>query len=242
MKPARNPSLFDIEDVAPDQVAKVRDLRVDRVSTKDVDEFAQRYHYSENGGSRLWRYGLWDGLTLYGVVSYNLPTRTCCESVFGKDHGPDRIAHMGRLVCADHAPPNSESRLIAGSLPLLRIDYPTVWGVLTYADTSVGHYGTIYQATNALYTGEGGDVNYFIDAKGQRRSAYLSGYVTKERGESMGWVHHTGGMKHRYVYLLGSKTHRRFLHDNLRFPHTKTPYCRNRGCGTLEYPKKDGQT
>lgn len=227
-------SLFDVEDVSPDQVARPSELVVDRVSTTDVDEFARRYHYSENGGSRLWRYGLWHGVTLYGIVSYNLPTRTVCESVFGQEHGPDRIAHMGRLVCADHAPKFSESRLIAGSLPLLRIDYPTVWGVLTYADTSVGHIGTIYQATNALYTGLGGDVNYFIDPKGQRRSAYLSGYVTQARADAMGWTHHVGGMKHRYLYLLGSKTHRRHLHTWLRLPHTRTPFCRD--CGDLSYP------
>jgi hypothetical protein len=90
----------------------------------------------------------------------------------------------------------------------------------------VGHWGYVYQATNALYTGTGGDPKFHIDAEGTRRGSYLSGYVTPERAEAMGWTAYIGEPKHRYVYLLGSKSQRRASRRMLRYP-------------VLPYPKED---
>lgn len=212
-------SLFDVEDVQ--DVPPVRDLTVQRATSSDVDEFCLRYHYTTVGGSKLWRWGLYDGPVLYGVVAYNLPTRTVCESVFGPEQYAN-VWHMGRLVLADKAPPNSESRLIGGSMREIRRQYPDVWAVLTYAATDVGHIGYVYQATNAIYTGLAGDPVYFLDADGGRHSTYLSGYVTDARAAALGWTKHLGGPKHRYVYVLGSKTQRRHRLAALRLP--RLPY------------------
>ena len=209
-------SLFDVEDV--EDMPKVRDMTVGPVSTQDVQEFARRYHYSATGGNASWRWGLWHGVVLLGIVAYNLPTRETCESVFGPDHF-DKVWHMGRLALADEAPHNSESRLIAASLRAIKRDHPNVWGVLTYAATDAGHLGYVYQATNALYTGTGGTAHYYSDESGKRRSTYLGGKgVTAERAASMNWTRREGGEKHRYLYILGSKTQRHQRMQQLRLP------------------------
>lgn len=219
-------SLFDVEDV--ETQPKVRDMVVAPVGTRDVREFARRYHYTETGGNMTWRWGLWHGVVLHGVVAYNLPTRTVCQSVFGPEHGVDRVWHMGRLILSEDSPRNSESRLIGGSLRAIEQNYPEVWAVLTYAATDVGHIGTVYQATNAIYTGQGGDANYYVDSTGKRRGTHLGGsHVDLDRAASMGWTHHVGGPKHRYVYILGNKTQRRHRMNLLRYP-------------VLPYPKKTG--
>lgn len=209
-------TLWDVEgdDLSTLNIA---DTIVAPVAPKDVDEFSSRYHYARTGGSALWRWGLWHGATLLGVVAYNNPTRSVQESVFGPEHH-EHVWHMGRLAMAEHAPPNSESRLIGGSLRAITRDHPYVWAILTYAATSVGHIGYVYQATNALYTGTGGDAHYFLDSKGNRHSPYLSGHVSVERGASMGWTRYGDLPKHRYVYLLGSKTRRKHLRAMLRYP------------------------
>lgn len=232
MKREHIPSLFDVEDVA--SMPAVADTFVAPVGPRDVQEFCERYHYSETGGNMTWRYGLWNGVTLLGIVSYNLPTRSACMSVFGEEHGPDHVWHMGRLVFPDAAPKNSESRLIAGSLNLIKRDHPEVWAVLTYAApevidprTGLGQIGIIYQATNALYTGLGGEPTYYVDQKGKRRGGHLGGHnVTIARGKALGWDRRKGKMKHRYVYILGSKTQRRQRRAMLRYP-------------VLPYPKRD---
>lgn len=210
-------SLFDVENV--ETMPKVRDMIVTPVTPGDVQEFARRYHYTNTGGNMTWRWGLWHGPVLHGVVAYNLPTRRTCESVFGKEHGHDKVWHMGRLILSDNSPRNSESRLIGGSLQAIQRQYPDVWAVVTFAATDVGHIGTVYQATNAIYTGTGGDAFYFVDKDGQRHSTHHGGHrVHLDRAAQMGWTRKRGGVKHRYVYILGNKTERRQRLKMLRYP------------------------
>ena len=191
------PSLWDVEDTEATEV-KVRDMHVAPASTRDVQEFARRYHYTGVGNNINWRWGLYHGVVLHGVVAYNLPTRSVCASVFGEEY-LHNVWHMGRLVLSDDSPRNSESRLIGGSLRAIQREQPQVWAVLTYAATDVGHLGYVYQATNALYTGTAGDPFYY--------------------------TRHKGGVKHRYLYVLGNKTQRRERMKLLRLP-------------TLPYPKE----
>lgn len=208
-------SLFDVENQTT--MPPVRDMTVGPVTTSDIEEFTHRYHYTQTGGSALWRYGLWNGVVLLGVVAYNLPVRNACESVFGPDHY-DKVWHMGRLALADNAPHNSESRLIGGSLRHITRDHPNTWGILTYAATDRGHIGYVYQATNAHYTGTSPARPYYIDARGRRHSDYLSGHVSPARAASLGWIGHDGDLKHRYLYILGNRTQRRHRHAQLRLP------------------------
>jgi hypothetical protein len=208
-------SLFDVDDVT--EFGHVRDYHTTRVLAADVREFCRRWHYTHTGGSTMWNYGIWDGMTLLGCVSYNLPTMRACGCVFGPDRWRE-VAHMGRLVCADEAPRNTESRLIAGSLRLLKDDKPELRAILTYAAMDAGHVGYVYQATNALYTGLGGYSTYFIDPSGNRRGTFLSGMVTSARAANLGWTKKAGMAKHRYVYLLGTRTERRQARADLLLP------------------------
>lgn len=210
-----NPSFWDVEDM--DDFPPIREMTIEHAPRHEVDEFCRRYHYSNNGGSKVWNYGLWHGVTLLGIVSYNLPTRSVCDSVFGPEHY-EHVWHMGRLAIADHVPRNAESHLIGGSMRRIQQEYPYVWAVLTYAATEVGHVGYVYQATNALYTGTGGDPIYFIDQQGKRRGRYLSGHVSDARAEAMGWTKYIGAPKHRYVYILGNKREKRQRRALLRYP------------------------
>jgi hypothetical protein len=212
---AANLSLWDAEDL--DVMPAVREMTVGPASTEDVREFARRYHYTGLGNSATWRWGLWHGVTLLGVVSYNLPTQRTCASVFGPTHA-HRVWHMGRLILADAAPRNSESRLIGGSLRAIRRDFPDVWAVVTFAASDVGHVGYVYQATNAIYTGTGGYSAYFLDANGDRRGTLLHGWVSRERAQALGWTRHEDGVKHRYVYVLGTKGQRAARIRQLRLP------------------------
>lgn len=197
---------------------KVRDMTVGPATVADVHEFARRYHYTGVGNNANWRWGLWHGATLHGIVSYNMPTRSVCASVFGAEH-LHRVWHMGRLILSDDSPRNSESRLIGGSLRAIQATYPDVWGVLTYAATDVGHLGYVYQATNALYTGTGGDPVFYVDTAGRRRGTHLDGQgVSADRAASLGWSRHVGGVKHRYLYVLGNRTQRKARMSQLRLP------------------------
>lgn len=215
----RNVSLFDVDDI--DRFSPVREMVVSYASAKDVEEFCRRWHYTNTGGSNLWNYGLWDGVTLVGVISYNLPTMPACKAFFGPEKW-EWVIHMGRLVCADNAPKNVESRLIANSFRLLKIDRPQARAVITYAAAGVGHIGYVYQATNAFYLGTTAADRYLIDDKGRRRSPRSrpdsKNGSEKERYEAAGWKVLEEPGKHRYIYLLGNKSERREAQKYLQFP------------------------
>lgn len=212
-------SLWDVVNVeAPPHV---REMSVGPVRTEDVREFCRRYHYTGIGNNMNWRYGLWHAHVLWGVVSYNMPTAHTCATVFGPDHSA-HVWHMGRLALPDLAPRNSESRLIGGSLRLIEQEHPEVWAVLTFADTGIGHIGTVYQATNALYTGTAGPQVHYLDKDGARHSGVrIPAGLAAERG----WERVRGAEKHRYIYVLGDKRQRRERMKLLRLP-------------TLPYPKQ----
>jgi hypothetical protein len=215
-------SLFDVENV--EEMPKVRDMIVGPVGARDVREFAKRYHYTGSADSIAWRWGLWDGAVLHGVVAYNMLTANVCRSVFGSEYA-SHVWHMSRLILSEESPRNSESRLIGGSLKLIQREYPDVWAILTYAAQHVNHIGYVYQATNAIYTGlaAGGECVY-LDTDGLQRSRRgldidkYDGASLAERAEARGWTRVNVPKKHRYVYILGSKTQRRQRRALLRYP------------------------
>ena len=239
MSAIRQVSLWDVDDV--ETFSPVRDMTVGPVEQIDVREFCRRWHYTNTGGNMTWNYGLYDGDVLVGVVSYNLPTREACGSVFGEQH-LERVAHMGRLVCADEAPRNSESRLIAGSLTHLSDD-KGFWGVLTYAAQDEGHIGYVYQATNAIYTGTGGDSSYWVDQDGKRRGTKQGTAANARRmAKSQGWIKHPSLPKHRYVYILGTPAERRARRKLLKLP--SLPYPKSPGVSApgLPHPTPSSET
>jgi hypothetical protein len=146
--------------------------------------------------------------------------------VFGPEHGVDKVWHMGRLILSEDSPHNSESRLIGASLREIERTRPDVWAVLTYAATDAGHIGYVYQATNALYIGAAVPIKFYVDDAGNRRGSHQGGgWVSRSEAKSRGWSINRGGLKHRYVYILGSKTQRRQRRALLKYD-------------VLPYPKK----
>lgn len=196
---------------------KVRDMYLGPVTKSQVFDFTDRWHYSGHDGSAQYKYGLYHDGILYGVITYNLPTRDVQDSIFGPEHWRS-VVHMGRLCMSDEAPHNSESRLISLSLKALEKDHPHIGAVVTYAATDAGHIGYVYQATNALYTGMGGDSAYYCAADGTRRSTKgANGWVSPDKARAKGWTVHKALPKHRYMYILGNRTQRKERLAMLRY-------------------------
>lgn len=61
---------------------------------------------------------------------------------------PQDVIELNRLWCHDDMPRNTESWFISRALAQLPAKI-----VLSYADTSVGHFGHIYRAANFYYAG-----------------------------------------------------------------------------------------
>ena len=109
----------------------------------------EHYLHSLPGGTKL-AFGVFLERMLLGAVAFGTGPFQAYRLVNGAV--PNDCLTLTRLWLSDELPANSESRVIGITLRSLR-KYTNLKFVVSYADPSQGHLGTIYQATNWLYTG-----------------------------------------------------------------------------------------
>jgi hypothetical protein len=77
-----------------------------------------------------------------GCIIYSAPPREADKRYGGKTW------ELARLYCLDEIPRNAETWLIGQSVRYIKAHNKDVRHLLSYADPSAGHRGTIYQAAN----------------------------------------------------------------------------------------------
>lgn len=195
-------------------------VRVDVVSYATVKEVLADAHYIGRPGATSIRLGMWLDDKLAGVITYGTIPRPNSRAICGPEHAAS-VLELTRLALYDWAPRNSESTLIARSFEYIRRVRPDIKILISYADGRYGHVGTVYQATNWIYTGAStGDVIYQC-ADGRTLHPRTVGWKDLPEGR---WI--PAGNKHRYVCFLGSAPQKRALRRALLWP-------------ALPYPKAD---
>lgn len=216
--------------------------------------FVEAHHYSASFPAARERVGLYRRGELVGVAVASQPPnnlvldRLPCDRAEGVE--------LGRLVLLDDVPANGESWFIARAFELLKRE--GYRGVISFSDPmprrSVdgstvfpGHVGTVYQASNAVYTGAGArrtqrllpDGRVFSDRaiskirsrqRGWRYSAAILQRVGAaplgERDDARAWLASwlprlTRAVRHPgfHCYLFGlDRTTRRLLPRSLPYP------------------------
>ena len=178
-------------------------FKVHSINPKEARGWILRKHYAKRLPSISWVFGLYVDMHLEGVISYGTPvSSTLLSGVCGKENS-DKVIELNRLIINEGVPKNSASYLVGNSLKLL----PKPKIVVSYADTSQGHIGYVYQATNFIYTGLS---SKFLDPKvkgleHQHHGTYAHGKNNKQLKEEFGdklyFVERA--RKHRYIYFVG---------------------------------------
>ena len=201
---------------------------VKKINSTIGKRFIRKHHYSRSCHNGPMCYGLFkeDDL-LVGVLAFATP---CSENVRASVYGPERkseVTELHRLVILDGTKTNAESWFIAKALKLLKRDRPGYSAVISFADETQGHVGTIYKATNALYQGTTAKAWFFRDQENRLRHPRQNGHnVTKEEAEEWGWTRERREAKHRYLFLLGSSSQKRRNQSALTKPIKKYPSAR----------------
>jgi hypothetical protein len=208
------------EIVLPYDLPEWDDLTVGPVGTREGSRFIARHHYAGGGGGNATCVGLYRGVELVGVAAFASPVSgDAAASVFGPDHY-DRVMDLQRFVLVEEAPKNTESWFLVRALREYKRRRPETWAVTSFADATQGHLGTIYQATNAIYSGQGAATTQYIDQSGalrSNRSTKVSGHgnfpgLTRAQGAALGWIATRRLGKHRYLFLTpDDRAHRREL-------------------------------
>lgn len=199
----------------------MQNLSVLRVDHDSVKPWILQRHYARRMCSISFSFGLYDGNELVGVCTFGSPASPfLCKGVCG-EHNKDYVIELNRLIVDERRSENTLSWFVSKCLKSLP---PRI--VVSYADTSKGHHGYIYQATNWLYTGltmarkERGDVN-----NPDKHSRNL----WHDKNISVEYAYRDRPQKHRYVFFTGSKKQNRKWRSELKyeiFPYPKGPNSR----------------
>jgi hypothetical protein len=179
-RPAReafDPRAYEVASIATDTEAK---------------GFVLAHHYSGAYPVARYRFGLYDRAELAGVAVFSVPQQPRALACLPGE--PCESVELGRFVLLDHVKANAESWFLARAFELLRV--AGVVGVVSFSDpvprstadgaiTFVGHVGTIYQATNAVYLGRSKAENRAMLADGRLASPRALSKIRRgARGEA----------------------------------------------------------
>lgn len=197
-------------------------LQVKPIERSDCEHFILNVHYAKRWPSISYAFGLFEDEELIGVVTYGTPPSSPLRRGIAGDEYKSDILELNRL-CLKYNRKNEASQLIGGSFKLL----PKNKIIVSFADTSMGHEGKVYQATNFLYCGLSAKrTDWKVRGKehlhGQTIADEFRG--VKNRAEAMrekygdDFYLKPRPRKHRYLYILGSKTYKKAVQRSIKYP------------------------
>lgn len=131
-----------------------KDLLVKPISSQDARRIVRKLHYSgkvvQNSALHL---GVFLNDKCCGALQFGPPMDK--RNMLGIVRGSrwDSFVELNRMALADHLPRNSESRVLAVSMRLLRKHAPQLKWVVSFADAAQCGDGTIYRAAGFVLTG-----------------------------------------------------------------------------------------
>ena len=141
-----------------------RSFEVAQVTQAEAISFCETHHYGGKPGGILDQYGLFrsSGQLVGVAVLTNGGFKAVLQAAFPHLAPYDEARELGRLVLLDEVPANAESWFLAEAFRQQAAQ--GVRGIVSFSDpvarfapdgtmTMPGHVGTIYQASNATYTG-----------------------------------------------------------------------------------------
>ena len=150
-----------------------------------------------------------------GVIVYGTPSSSPLrKGICGEDESFN-VIELTRLWIEDGTPKNTESFLIGNTLKLLDKEI-----VVSFAEIQQGHVGTVYQATNWVYTGLSAKrTNWQVDGIDKHCQTIADKYTSKELTEKYGdkFKKVPRPRKHRYVYFNAKRKRKKQLLEKLRY-------------------------
>lgn len=196
------------------------------ISYKEAMDIVVEKHYLHRKCPVSRAYGLVDITTdeVVGVVTYGVsPSSTLLKGICGPEEAHN-VYELNRLWVDDMVAKNGESYLVANSMKLLDREI-----IVSFADTSQGHVGYIYQAANFIYTGLSAKFKdpKVVGKENMHHATYANGLTNAQVVEKFGAENVTfveRPRKHRYIYFNCDKRRKKELLKKLRYK-------------TMPYPK-----
>lgn len=206
------------------------------IPNEECKEWLLYKHYAHRIPSISYPFGLFNkNLVLEGVCTFGRPmAHPLIQNCFQGEY-QESFLELNRLVVKDGLEKNVLSFFVSKCLSLL--PKPSV--VVSYADTSHGHHGYIYQATNWYYSGLSEKFQDYM-VKGYEhmhgasimdmvgRSDGIDGHLNKVEllkrkfgAENVYMVDRA--QKHRYFYFIGDQNDIKNMLKKIKYPRLRYP-------------------
>lgn len=151
----------------------IPDLKIDFCSQRAARFACEHWHYSQViPTGKLVRVGVWECGLFVGAVVFG---RGASAQLYKRYNLlQTQGAELVRVAMRKHSVP--VTKCVAVALCLLKRVNPNIKLVLSFADSSQGHLGTIYQAGNWLYLGESKSVSVLLHGKRYHYRSVLAKY------------------------------------------------------------------
>jgi len=196
---------------------------IKEISYKDAMDVIVREHYLHRKAPCSVAFGLFIREELKGVVCYGTPSSAPLRKGIAGIENAGNVIELTRLLVCDSVPKNGESYLIGNTLRKAGKEI-----VVSFAEIQQGHVGTVYQATNWLYTGLSAKrTNWTVKGLDKHCQTFADKYTSKQIRAEFGdrFSLQPRPRKHRYVYLNAKGKRKAELFKALRYP-------------VLPYPKR----
>jgi len=188
------------------------------IPPKQTYPWLMRKHYAKRIPNIMYSYGLFINGVAQGIITYGMPPSPFLASGICGEKYASCVIELNRLCVNEGHDKNIPSYLVSRSLRML--PRPSI--VVSYADTSMGHIGYVYQASNWIYTGlSDRHVKWHTVGTNdvhERHSFDAYGGINKAKhilGEKM--VKGERPRKHRYVYFAGTNREKKQMREALRY-------------------------
>ena len=200
----------------------IKKYHIKEIPRKQAQDIVVKYHYLHRKAPCSFSFGLFLGGELKGVILYGTPSSAPLRKGICGEEEKNNVLELTRLWVADDVPKNGESYLIGGTLR--KVDKEII---VSYADTAQGHVGTVYQATNWIYTGLSAKrMNWTIQGVDKHCQTIADKYTADELRATYGdsFSLQPRSRKHRYVFFNAkSKKRKKELLKKLNYKATEYP-------------------
>ena len=218
-------------------------VSIREIPKSTAKKLIKKYHYTHSFSSCRYALGIFYEVgsqhkffddvdeKLIGCLSYGYPVgRSVVGSIF-KDETilkTNNILELTRLFIHDGFGKNIESYSISQSFKWIKEHAKDIKVLVSYADPTVKHNGSIYQATNWTYQGAGLNLmpNYSVSLtkpyKWIHSRTVFSRFGSHNIEKLKDAIGHTFWRmreleKHRYVYFLGNKKENKLFISKLKY-------------------------
>ena len=214
--------------------APILTYEVKRITKQETDDFYKKYHYIGKSLICPVHYGEFEHGKLTACASFGfLPSPLIPKSVW--INGNNSNTYELRRLSSISKTPNAESHFISQCIKKLKIDYPNIKLIFSYADEKAGHHGYIYQASNFYYVGiRAGNTIYYFNNKGEKIHCRTVNRWKIKNNPKFKTINTKKQIKdtfrkHLYIYIIYKQDRKKILKEL------------NPKCQILPYPKGDNK-